>query len=1000
MDALEREVTRLTSKLPAATNNVRKFGRTSAYATKNIGGFGVAISGVLGPIAALTTGLAGLTAGFTTLANQNFFEAKVRSLGVNSDELLVKLQAVSKELKGQASVVELTGAAYDVASAGFNNAADASQVLKAASLGAVGGFSDINTVANATTSVLNAYGLSADKAGQLVDGFIQTQNDGKIVLDEYARNIGKLAPIAASLKVPLGEVNAAIAAVTANGVNAEIGITGIRSALAKLGANSKDATEILAKYGVEINATTIGSEGLYKTLQKLAKITSKEDLLRVVGVEAGQAIAPLLNDLPKLERLIRNQADAAGVAQKANDEAANTIKGAWKEVQTAFQNLFSSQSAAAEAIIPILQGVADAINAINTPAGMLAVKIAGVTVAVIALNKAVAALKATALVGWFQRLIPILAAGKGAFAAKAVAVAGLNKALVLVKTTMATMPWAAAAAAIGFVAVKTYEAVAAKKSFEETLRSVDRAIVESKIKQLEEDLKKVEEAAAGASGGMSMFGGSMGAASLQAAQLRTQIAQLKGELAGLPQNYTVGGITYDWKTGQAINAPAFEPPGTGGGGGGGAGGGGGGGAADTLQQQMKAGQELSRQFEQQKQLLMAKNELETALLTVKHQELDVMKQIQETAAASQQAGLIAQAQEIAQLERKKAIAAYAQDALDEAQALIDSTYQQIEADARREELIAQGINPALADSLIAIEKQFEPVKKILDEKILTLETTIEQFKAEGKVTEELQKQLDLIKKRRGELDKAEGDAKDGAKKEDPGKIEQYMKQLESDLMDTEGMIVSLAQTVESELGSAMSNAISGIIDGTMTAEEAFAQMFKNIGKAFIDMATQMIAKALVMKVLGIAFGGGGGGGGFGGGYFDPMTGLGTAGPNFGLAEGGFITEPTAAMVGEGGDNEYVIPEDKMSSALQRYNSGARGDAVTEGANGVGGDDSSAWMDAPINISTGPVMAFEGKNYVTQDEFAAGVQSAAKQGEARALRKLQMSPAARRRAGVS
>ena len=68
--------------------------------------------------------------------------------------------------------------------------------------------------------------------------------------------------------------------------------------------------------------------------------------------------------------------------------------------------------------------------------------------------------------------------------------------------------------------------------------------------------------------------------------------------------------------------------------------------------------------------------------------------------------------------------------------MIDSTNQQIEADARRKELIAQGINPALADSLVAIEQQFEPVKKILDEKFLTLQTTIEQFKAEGKVTDE------------------------------------------------------------------------------------------------------------------------------------------------------------------------------------------------------------------------------------------------------------------------
>ena len=98
-------------------------------------------------------------------------------------------------------------------------------------------------------------------------------------------------------------------------------------------------------------------------------------------------------------------------------------------------------------------------------------------------------------------------------------------------------------------------------------------------------------------------------------------------------------------------------------------------------------------------------------------------------------------------------------------------------------------------------------------------------------------------------------------KEKADKVQQYMQQLRDELDDTEGMIVSLAQTVEGEIGSAMSNAIVGLIDGTKTAQEAFADMFKNIGKAFIDMATQMIAKALVMKALGILTGGGGGGGG-------------------------------------------------------------------------------------------------------------------------------------------
>ena len=62
----------------------------------------------------------------------------------------------------------------------------------------------------------------------------------------------------------------------------------------------------------------------------------------------------------------------------------------------------------------------------------------------------------------------------------------------------------------------------------------------------------------------------------------------------------------------------------------------------------------------------------------------------------------------------------------------------------------------------------------------------------------------------------------------------------------------------------MSSAITGLLDGTKTAEEAFADMFANIGKAFIDMATQIIAKQLVLialqstlKALGLSFGGGG-----------------------------------------------------------------------------------------------------------------------------------------------
>jgi len=76
-----------------------------------------------------------------------------------------------------------------------------------------------------------------------------------------------------------------------------------------------------------------------------------------------------------------------------------------------------------------------------------------------------------------------------------------------------------------------------------------------------------------------------------------------------------------------------------------------------------------------------------------------------------------------------------------------------------------------------------------------------------------------------------------------------------------------------------------------------------------------------------------------------------------FAQGGVVDRPTLAMVGEGGEREYVVPESKMATASSNFLAGARGGAVLAGAASGGG--------APtINITTGPVMEFDGQRYVT------------------------------------
>lgn len=176
-------------------------------------------------------------------------------------------------------------------------------------------------------------------------------------------------------------------------------------------------------------------------------------------------------------------------------------------------------------------------------------------------------------------------------------------------------------------------------------------------------------------------------------------------------------------------------------------------------------------------------------------------------------------------------------------------------------------------------------------------------------------------------------------------IVQYQRELKKSLGDTRGQIASLARTIESELGSALSNAITGLIDGTTTVQEAFSSMFANIGKAFIDMATQMLAQKAILMLLGAFTSGGGGGGGlssFGGG-----TPLGNLTGSMGWtswAGGGYTGDGSRSggVDGQGGFPAILHPQEYVY------------DGFADARNAMGGSSSGAgdaFADNTSSIST-------------------------------------------------
>ena len=344
-------------------------------------------------------------------------------------------------------------------------------------------------------------------------------------------------------------------------------------------------------------------------------------------------------------------------------------------------------------------------------------------------------------------------------------------------------------------------------------------------------------------------------------------------------------------------------------------------------------------------------------------------------------------------------------------------------------LIQEGSTPAAAKQAIELQKQlleldrsYDKLLDVVDAEILRVETSIEELKIQGGITTEYEKQLEVLKKRKEELEGKKGKATgaieaDLAPETDADKIQAEMDRVQgalNDLINPANQVILAAQTI----GDAFAESFRGLITGSMSAQEALANLFQRTADHFADMAAQMIAKQIQMKILGIALS-----------FFNPAASQGGsfAGvPNSTLdsvlpstssladaavstplrlnAAGSYISSPTAALVGEGGQGEYVIPESKMRESMARYSRGARGSSVIPetGGSGTSGEGGGAAVAAPIDVRY-TVERINSVDYVTADQFQDGMRRAAnqgaKQGEQQTLKRLQMSSGTRKRLGM-
>lgn len=360
----------------SAATGMKAFSQGAGAAGVSAKALGTAVKGILGPLSLVATAAGAVVAGFKGFVEADKSRAAVRTLGVDVKTLEGQLVGVVARTNGLASSNELLAASYDVASAGFGKAADITKILEASLLGAVGGMTDIGTVSDAATSVMNAFGLTTDSVSKIVDGFVQTQNDGKIVVGQYASQIGRVAPIAAAAGVGIDELNAAISTVTAQGVPVESTFSGINQVIASIVKPTSEAAKAAKRLGLDFSSAAIKTKGFGGFLEDVIQKTggSEVEITKLFGsVDALKALMPLINDdLVTFNKNLENQKDATGAAKDAADIMGSTVSSQLSQI---VNNVMTLVRALDQILGPAISALLGPINTILTAATSAVAKV-------------------------------------------------------------------------------------------------------------------------------------------------------------------------------------------------------------------------------------------------------------------------------------------------------------------------------------------------------------------------------------------------------------------------------------------------------------------------------------------------------------------------------------------------------------------------------------------------------------------------------------------------
>ena len=234
------------------------------------------------------------------------------------------------------------------------------EFLELANKAAVGGATDLETAVDGITSVVNAYGEELIDATLASDLMFTAVRLGKTNFEELSASLFNVVPNAAALGVSFGDVTAALATITAQGVPTSVATTQMRQAFVELGDAGSDVSEIFMRISGESfkdfianGGSVADAMGLLETEAAILEIGVNE---MFGSVEAGNAALALTG--AAMDTFISNTEEmnnAAGATEGAFDTMNQGIGLAMNRLMATWEStLITIGSVIAPLLTPII----------------------------------------------------------------------------------------------------------------------------------------------------------------------------------------------------------------------------------------------------------------------------------------------------------------------------------------------------------------------------------------------------------------------------------------------------------------------------------------------------------------------------------------------------------------------------------------------------------------------------------------------------------------------